>query len=289
MILYYLLKLLSFAAANLPAAISYSIASAVGDLAYCLWPRGRRNMSKSIAAVLRQEANSREVQKNVRDGLRNYYKSVVDVLRYASPKKGFFETIDIIGLENVERAFSAGKGVLIIGLHMGNLDLGVRALSQAGYPINAIVQNLGFGPFDRFVQGPREASGLKLISESEGILQVLNILKKNEALALMIDGRCFETGFLVHLGNKYIMVPSGLAALALKTGARVLPCGLIRSSNTRFHGIVCKPVEFKPTGDFEEDARELTQQTVRVLEGMARIFADQWYIFHDLIRDDVRR
>jgi len=246
-------------------------------------------MSKSIAAVLRQEANSREVQKNVRDGLRNYYKSVVDVLRYASPKKGFFETIDIIGLENVERAFAAGKGVLIIGLHMGNLDLGVRALSQAGYPINAIVQNLGFGPFDRFVQGPREASGLKLISESEGILQVLNILKKNEALALMIDGRCFETGFLVQLGNKYIMVPSGLAALALKTGARVLPCGLIRSSNTRFHGIVCKPIEFKPTGDFEEDARELTQQTVRVLEGMARIFADQWYIFHDLIRDDVRR
>ena len=102
----------------------------------------------------------------------------------------------------------------------------------------------------------------------------------------MIDGRCYEKGVLVKLGNKNIMVPSGMAAMALRTGAKVIPCGLIRSTNTKFHGIIGKPIQFKPTGDLVEDARELTQRTVLALEGMARIFADQWYIFHDLIKDD---
>ena len=287
MIPYYLLEFVRVTASTIPASISYSIASAIGDAAYCLWPRGRRNMVKSIAAVLCQDVNSPEVRKNARYGLRNYYKSIVDIFRYAYPKRGFFEKdIDLIGTENIDNAFSAGKGVIIVGLHMGNLDLGIRALSNAGYPINAIVQNLESGQVDRFIQKPRANSGVKLISEADGILKMLNVLKRNEAVALMIDGRCYEKGVLVKLGNKNIMVPSGMAAMALRTGAKVIPCGLIRSTNTKFHGIIGKPIQFKPTGDLVEDARELTQRTVLALEGMARIFADQWYIFHALIKDD---
>lgn len=288
MVLYYLLELGRVTAGRLPAAISYPIAGAAGQAMYYLWCRARRNMIKSIAAVLQQDRSSLEVRTNARYGMQNFCKYIIDLLRYAYPKDGVFERdIDLIGTENIDKALAEGRGVIIVGLHMGNLDLGVRALSHVGYPINAIVHNLGAGQVDRFVQKPRAHSGIKLISAADGILQMLTVLKRNEAIAMMIDSPSDGKGVLVKLGNKHMMAPGGIAAMALRSGAKILPCGLIRSKNTKFHGIISKPVEFEPSGNLIEDAKELTQRTVGALEEMARIFPDQWYIFHDLVKEDV--
>jgi Kdo2-lipid IVA lauroyltransferase/acyltransferase len=286
-VLYYLLEFGRITAGRLPAFISYPIAGAVGDAIYCLWPRGRRNMLKSIAAVLYQETDSPEVRKNARYGMRNFCKYIVDMLRYAYPRKGVFERdIDLIGTENIDKALAEGKGVIIVGLHMGNLDLGIRALSHAGYPINAIVQTLESSQVDKFIQKPRLFSGVKLINPACGILHMLSVLKRNEAIALMIDSPILEKGILVKLGNKHVNLPNGMAAMALRTGAKVIPCGLVRSTNTKFMGIVGKPIQFVPAGNLSEDAAELTQRTIRALEEMARVFSDQWYIFHPLIKDE---
>jgi lauroyl/myristoyl acyltransferase len=288
MILYYFLEFARITVGKLPPPVSYPIAGAIGDTVYYLWARGRRNMVKSIAAVLAQGINSSEVRINARQGMRNYCKSIVDMLRYAYPQKGVFERdINLAGTENVDNALARGKGAIIAGLHMGNLDLGIRSLAYAGYPIHAIVQNLGSGQIDRFVQKPRVYSGLKLISAANGILQMLDILKRNEIVALMVDSPHHEKGISVKLGQKMISVPSGMAAMALRTGAGIIPCGLIRYSNTKFFGIIGKPVQCKATGNLVEDARELTQSTIAALEGMARIFPDQWYIFHPLIKDSI--
>lgn len=210
------------------------------------------------------------------------------MLRYAYPKKGVFERdIVLVGTENIDKAFAEGKGVIIVGLHMGNLDLGIRALSHTGYPITAIVQNLESDQVDKFIQKPRLGSGLKLMSAGNGIFQMLNVLKRNEAVALMIDSPGFEKGIPVKLGSKYVTLPTGMAAMAIRTGAKIIPCGLIRTTNTRFLGIIGKPVQYKPTGDMIEDAAKLTQSTIGALEEMARIFADQWYVFHAFIKDDI--
>ncbi len=243
-------------------------------------------MIKSIAAVLCQDVNSTEVRKTARYAMRNYCKSIVDMLRYAYPKEGVLEKdIDMIGSENLDNAFAGGKGVIIVSLHIGSLELGMKALSNAGYPINAVVHNLESGQTDRFIQKPRAHSGVKLISANKGILHMLDVLKRNEALALMIDSPGTEKGIAVKLGNKIITAPSGVAAMALRTGAKIIPCGLFRSTNTKFLAIICKPIEFDPGGNLTEDARDLTERTMRAIEQMARVFADQWYIFHPLIKD----
>jgi len=114
---------------------------------------------------------------------------------------------------------------------------------------------------------------------------MLDVLKRNETIALMIDSPGTEKGVTVKLGNKIITAPSGVAAMALRTGAKIVPCSLIRSTNTKFLAIICKPIEFNPGGKLVQDATDLTQQIMRAMEQMARVFADQWYIFHPLIKD----
>jgi len=285
-VIYYLLELARITAGKLPAFFSYPMTGVVGDSIYYLWARGRRNMKKAIGAVLQQDPDSPEVKKNARYGMRNYCKSVVDMLRYAYKEDLFERDIDLIGTENVDRTLAEGKGAIIIAFHMGNLDLGIRALAYAGYPVYAIVQSLDSGGLNRFIQKPRAHSGLKLVTAANGILYMLDVLRRNEIMALMIDSPHNDKGIIVKLGEKTISVPSGMAAMALRTGAKILPCGTVRSTNTRFHGIIGKPIRFNPSGNMAEDARELTQRAVEALEEMARIFADQWYIFHPLIKDN---
>lgn len=287
MILYYIAELGRITVSKLPAFISYPIASSVGDMVYYSWPRGRRNMLKSIASVLYSDINVREVRTTARHGMRNFCKYIVDMLRYSNAKEGVLERdISLTGLENLDNALAEGKGVIIVSLHLGNLDLGIRVLSNAGYPINAIVNNLGSGQLDRFLQKPRAGSGVRLVNPDNGIFPMLDILRRNEIIALMIDSPHREKGVKVKLGQKVVIVPSGVAAMALRTGAKIMPCGLIRTGNTKFQGIVGKPIQYHAKGDLAEDAKELTQCTIKALEEMARTFADQWYIFHPLIKDD---
>jgi Kdo2-lipid IVA lauroyltransferase/acyltransferase len=288
LILYYLLEFGRLTAGRLPAFISYPIASLVGDTVFYAWSRGRRNMIKSIAAVLYKEGTSPEVKRTARQAMQSFCKSIVDMLRYAYPRKGMLERdVDIIGKENLDKALDEGKGVIIVSLHIGSLELGMRVLSMAGYPVNAIVNNLESGQTDKFIQKPRARSGIKLVSAGNGILHMLDILKRNEVIALMIDSPGNGKGMLVRLGNKLAIAPTGVAAMALRTGAKILPCSLTRSTNTRFYGIIGKPIQFSAAGDLAQDARELTQRVMQAMEEMARVFADQWYIFHPLIKDDI--
>jgi Kdo2-lipid IVA lauroyltransferase/acyltransferase len=287
LILYGIAELGRIVVSRLPTVVSYSIASTVGDMVYYCWPRGRRNMLKCVASVLYSDVQAKKVKTTARHGMRNFCKYIVDMLRYANSQKSALEKdISASGLENIDKALQEGKGVILVSLHMGNLDLGARFLSNSGYPINAITNSLASGQLNRFLEKPRVGSGLKLINPEKGVLHMLDVLRRNEVIALMIDSPHTEKGVMVNLGQKLVLMPSGVAAMALRTGAKIIPCGLVRTGNTKFHAYIGNPVQIQTRGDLVEDAKELTQSTMKALEKMASSFADQWYIFHPLIKDE---
>lgn len=271
-----------------PACVTYSLANICGDLMYYTWTRGRRNMLKSVASVLDKKTTDLKVRTIARHGMRNYCKYAADFLRYSYSGKEFFDThFELHGRENLDAALNEGKGVVLVSFHLGNLDLGIRLLSKLGYSVNAIVDSLGSVQLDIFLQKPRSKSGVKLINVKEASSHLMDILRRNEILALMIDCPNCLKGVKVKLGQKWVLLPSGAAVLALRTGARIVPCGLVRTSNTTFQGIIGKPIECRFTGKVSDDAKELTQCTVRALEDMTKDFLDQWYVFHPLIKDDL--
>jgi lauroyl/myristoyl acyltransferase len=271
-----------------PGCITYSLAAICGDVMYYTWPRGRRNMLKSVANLLNKKTTDLEVRTTARHCMRNYCKYATDFLRYSYSGKEFFDShFEIHGRENLDAALKEGKGVVLVSFHLGNLDLGIRLLSQLGYPVNAIVDSLGSVQLDIFLQNPRAHSGVKLINVKEASAQLLDILRRNEILALMIDCPNCLRGVRVKLGQKWILFPSGAATMALRTGARVVPCGLVRTSNNTFKGIIGHPIECHFTGKVSEDVKDLTQCTVQALEEITKAFLDQWYVFHPLIKDEL--
>jgi lauroyl/myristoyl acyltransferase len=270
--------------------VSYSIASGIGETMYFCWSRGRRNMVRSVANILNEDINNPEVRRISRRCMRNFCKYIIDLLRYPRADESFFKTnFQVTGQENLDEALKEGKGVILVSFHLGNLDLGVRFLSSQGYPINAIVDNLEWSKqLDVFLQKPRAHNGAKLINSKDISSRVLEVLRKNEIIALMIDCPNNLRGVKVKLGQKWVLVPAGAATLAMRTGARLIPCGLVRTSNTTFQGIIGRPIEYRQTGKLAEDVKNLTQNTVQALEEMTRQFLDQWYIFHPLFKDELQ-
>jgi lauroyl/myristoyl acyltransferase len=288
MIVYRFASSARFLISKLPVPLAYAIASIAGDMTYLVWPRGRRNMIKSVASLLDRDANNSQARRIARKCMRNFCKYAMDILKYSYPGPDFFsKQFKINGLENLDAALKEGKGVILVSFHLGNLDLGARLLSHLGYPVNAVVNNLSSGQLDKFLQQPRLQSGLKLIKAIDTSSGLLDILRRNEALALMIDCPNQGQGVSVKLGKHQVKFPSGAAVMALRTGARVVPCGLVRTSNTTFQGIIAKPIDYQPIGKVAEDVRALTQSAVQALEEMTRSFIDQWYIFHPLIQEEL--
>lgn len=233
-------------------------------------------------------ARDPKVRNTARHCMRNYCKYAIDFLRLSYPEADFFEKhFELEGRENLDAALSEGRGVVLVSFHMGNLDLGIRLLGNLGYPVNAIVDNLQSGQLDAFLQARRSNAGVNLINVKEPSSRLLDVLHRNEILALMIDCPNCIRGVKVKLGQKWVVLPAGAATLALRTGARLVPCGLVRTSNTTFQGIIGKPIEYRTTGKVAEDIRGLTQNAIQALEDMARSFLDQWYVFHPLIKDDL--
>ncbi len=279
-----------FLVSAIPPFISYPLAAGVGDVMYVVWPRARRNMVKSVANILNRDVGDREVRNIARHCMRNFCKYIVDMLRYSFAREDFFQKqFQITGQHNLDDALKEGKGVILVSFHVGNLDLGVRLLSSLGYPVNAVVNNLEWsGQMDAFLQKPRAFNGTRLINSRDTSMHLLDILRRNEILALMIDCPSCRRGVKVKLGQKWVTIPSGAATLALRTGARIIPCGLVRTSNTTFQGILGKPIECRLTGKIGDDTRDLTQCMVSALEEMTRSFVDQWYIFHPMIKDELQ-
>jgi KDO2-lipid IV(A) lauroyltransferase len=79
-------------------------------------------------------------------------------------------------------------------------------------------------------------------------------------------------------------VPAGPARLALRTGARVIPAVMAREPG---HDELIRPIldfdlRFQPSGDEEQDVREITQQIMSSLERFIRQYPDQWFMFRPM-------
>ncbi|MCH8146998.1 MAG: lysophospholipid acyltransferase family protein, partial [Planctomycetes bacterium] len=140
---------------------------------------------------------------------------------------------------------------------------------------------------NELVVGARERLGMRIVPAGRAGSGILRALRNNEVVALLIDIPQQGTGVNVEFFGAQVAVPDGPARLALRAGAPIFVALLPRlgPASDRFAAVVAR-VPFSATGDRDRDARELTQQTMRALEGTVRRHPEQWYIFRSLWVED---
>ncbi|MGB9299367.1 MAG: hypothetical protein WCD51_02110 [Anaerolineae bacterium] len=288
MIVYWLVLLLVSLTQRLPRRLCYRIFGGAGDLVYVFWPSGRSNVIDNMRHVLGPEATDKEIKTTARRSFRNYMKLLVDFARSTDIDPATIEgRLEAIGLEHLDQAFEHldqafehGRGVLLVGSHLGDWEIAGIILANRGYRVSAVSETLGNERINRMAIRSRAARGIQLIPMEYALKRVYGALRRNEAVGLVIDRPLPpDEGVSVEFFDQRISWPTGPAVLALRTGASIVTGYLVRNERDDYIGEILPPLEYETTGDQDAAVQRITQQLVSIQESLIRRYPDQWFMF----------
>jgi KDO2-lipid IV(A) lauroyltransferase len=192
------------------------------------------------------------------------------------------QIVVIDGFENFDAAKRRGKGVLFLTGHMSAWELSSFAHALYGYPLHFLVRPVANGRLDSLVNGYRCLSGNRPIDKNKSARAILKVLGDAGTVGILMDhNTSLDEGVFVNFFGVPASTSSGLARLALRTDAAVVPGFLIWDSSRRKYRLRFEPaVELSRTEDEEADVVENTQRFTRVIEEHVRSYPDQWLWVH---------
>jgi Kdo2-lipid IVA lauroyltransferase/acyltransferase len=191
------------------------------------------------------------------------------------------ERIEFDGLDNLRRALAKNRGVLALTAHFGNWEMMSAGMGLTGFTSNAIVRPLDLKSLDDLLTRVRTRTGARLIPKDRAMRRILKALQRNEVVGILMDQSVIlREGVFVDFFGHRACSDKGLATIALRTGAAVVPMFGLRLRAGR-HKIVIKPeLELIRTGDKTRDIEDNTALFTRTIEDMVRSHPDQWLWMH---------
>jgi len=283
-IVYWVFRLIILLGRPFSTRVGYFVAPIIADICYLFYGGGRRALHQNLSRVL-GTSDRRVLGRMARRSLRNFSKYVVDFIHfYNMSPEDIRRRIIFDDFERLNAAVAEGKGIIFVTLHFGNWDMGAAGLAVYGYPVDAIAETFELPRMNDLVQGYRRHLGVNIIPMERVGPGVLRALRRGDILALLIDVPAPGASVAVDFFGALAEVPAGPARLALRTGARVIPAVLAREAGREelIRPILDFDVRLEPSGDEEQDVRDLTQQIMSSLERFIRQYPDQWFMFRPM-------
>ena len=273
-------------AGRLPTPLLYRLADVVGDGVYWAWPRGRRNTIANMRHVLGRQAREEDVRRVSRHSFRNYVRLMADFARSLRNPDDFLDhRVQVSGWEHLDAAIAQGKGVIMVGLHLGNWDLAGLTLAANGYPVNAVMENFASPQVDQLVRAARESWGVRCIPLRSMLRPLYEALRRNEIVALVTDRPAGHDGTAIRFFDSPASWPTGPANLAVRTGAQIVLGYLLRKPDNTFVGKLLALPTVEQTGDRQRDVQRVMQAIVTTLEEPIRSHPEQWFMFRRMWDD----
>ncbi|HMT09698.1 MAG TPA: lysophospholipid acyltransferase family protein, partial [Pyrinomonadaceae bacterium] len=123
---------------------------------------------------------------------------------------------------DVERA--KGRGVILIGPHLGNPEIGILAYSSFEDSISFIARRMDNPLIDSYLTSMRERFGNISIGKADSVSAVLGILAEGGVVGVLPDVNSqLSQGVFVPFFGVPACTPAGVAMLALRTNAMIIP------------------------------------------------------------------
>jgi KDO2-lipid IV(A) lauroyltransferase len=186
------------------------------------------------------------------------------------------------GFENYERAFAAGKGVLFLTAHFGGWELSAFVHSMHGHPMHVVMRPMDNVHLDALIRHYRTMHGNQTFAKDESPRGLLSAMKKGEVVGILMDTNMTPPqGIFVEFFGIPACTASGLARIALRTGAAVVPTFTIWDPVLRKYRLRFDPaVQLIQGGDEEADTVANTARFTKIIEDYVRGYPTQWLWVH---------
>jgi KDO2-lipid IV(A) lauroyltransferase len=279
-IAYTLIVLLTRGIGSLPPGWGLSIGAGLGRFSYRLLRRRREVTLENLRGAY-PEKSEREIDEIALAVFRNMGKLFYEICWFTCmDDEELLARVSVSGREHIQAAHEKGKGVLVLTAHFGNWELMPVLGAHLKHPCSYVYRPLDAGALETFLVRTRTRYGGTKIPKKRSFRKILRFLDKKGLVFLLMDQNVRrDEGVFVPFFNRPAATNKGLALLALKTGAPVVPVFLIREE-AGFKGLILPEVPLIDTGDKEKDIEANTLAYNRVIESVVRRYPEQWFWVH---------
>ena len=192
---------------------------------------------------------------------------------------------EIEGEERLRQAQEQGRGILIFTGHFGYWEILAMTHALRMEPMSVLARPLDNPYLHTVLEDIRTSTGNSVIYRQGAVRRVLRNLAVGGTVGVLIDQH-LHSSEAVYVGffRRPAATTSALAALALRTGAPVIPVFALPLPNGRYRFIYEHPVD-PPRADTPDAVREFTQRCTDVLEMYVRRHPELWMWMHRRWRD----
>lgn len=277
--LFHSIRLLSYL---LPPSSLYAIFDSLGSALFYARPRMRHRLLKVIRTALPEIDNGREVSRLARGACAAALLPMLDLIILKRHGEKIMRSLQIEGIENLEKADSGGKGVIVITSHLGAFSIGTAIMARIGKPVTPI----GFHPEKTMV--PRYLETLMLYAKSLGcddedpiffvrqdiIQRVLEHLGREKRVGIAYD---VMGDHVVEFFGRPTALVSGIAHFAYNTQCPIVPTCLLRGDKPlQFRLIIDRPLTHENGTERSQDVEAIMGGLVKAGERLIREAPDQW-------------
>jgi len=267
----------------LPERLSYCIGTSLGRIGFLLL-KSRRKVAIANAMRISPGISRETAQHTARVCFEKLGVDLIEALLFQYLKKSDLATRFRLEMRGgVKETLAEDRGVLALGFHYSNWEIMGVASHLLGREIVALARPLkGHAGLDRFLNGLRASTGLTIIPNKDTARAVMRLLKEKRMVAFLGDQREKRSKAVwVELFDHKVPTSKGIVAIAMKTGAPVIPIYSIREGFLRYTVVCDEPVLIERTGaELDELIRRNARRINEVLERIVGGHPEEWFLVH---------
>jgi len=266
----------------LPLCIMRLITRIIARVWYFVDKNTRTQVESNLLRVIGD--NPAQLHKTSKELFDNYGTYLADWAKLSvldtSEAVSFFDKIEG---EDIFKAMHAnGKGIIILAAHLGHWELGGLVFTNLGVPFNIITAKDGVEAIAQARTKVRALHNMRTITIEDDpffLIDIVNALKRNELVAMLVDRYEKKTGVLVDFFGEKTYFPQGPVLLARATGASVHPTFTVLDSDKRYRTVMAPSILMEWSEDRDKDIRVNVAKIAHVFEQYIRLYPSQWFNF----------
>jgi len=281
---YAALRLVMAVLAAVPLRLAVRLGALLGSIVYLVDVPHRRIGMRNLAIAFPEKALA-ERRRILRGSFQNLGRMAVELAHLPALPREELEQMVRFEDEAWWReaiGWQRPSGVLVLSGHFGNWELLVFAHGMRGHPVHLVHRAIANRRVDRWLHELRTRAGTHTIRKSAAAGAVLRALHERGLLVLPIDQNSTRgLGVFVDFFGVPASTNAGMARIALRADAPVVPVFIVREGGSARHRVHVLPImRVERTGDPVSDVRHNTQRFTAVFEEMVRRHPDHWLWMH---------
>ncbi len=277
---YLAVKMVQLVVRSMPRRWAAALGGGLGRLFHRWDDRRRSTAVRNVRAALPGRTDD-EHRAIVASAFANVGRHVIELLRFDAMRVDqMMALVEFEGAEHVERARAAGRGAMFFTGHFGFWELHVMAHAVRFEPILMVARRLDNPFLEAMIERVRTRVGTRIIPRQGAVRGLLRGLLEHRSVGMMVDQHMQDrSAVTVEFLGRPAATTSAIAALALRTGAPVIPVFTLPLPGYRYRVVYEPPVEM-PDPRRPDAVQVLTQRCTDVLESYVRRQPELWLWMH---------